>query len=180
MEYKMLVQLLGDEFGSRVMPRRLQLAFVSCVAVLIPLGLGSRLNARPDASTEAQIRLILDTQSAAWNRGDIDAFMTGYWTSEETEFVGANGITRGWQAVLDRYRRNYPDRKTMGRLTFSNLEVHLVCPDAAFAIGEFQLEREKGRLAGIFTLNFRKFAEGWRIVADHTTGFPAPSLPDPK
>jgi ketosteroid isomerase-like protein len=121
---------------------------------------------------EAQIRALLETQTAAWNRGDVDAFMTGYWKSEQTEFVGANGITRGWQAVHDRYIRNYPDAKAMGRLSFSKLEVHLVCGDAAYAIGQFQLEREHDRPAGIFTLNFRKFQEGWRIVADHTSAFP--------
>ena len=157
------------------MPRRMQLAFILCVVVLILSGFGSRLSATPDASNEAQIRSVLDMQTAAWNRGDIDTFMTGYWNSEETEFVGVSGITQGWQAVLDRYRRNYPDGKAMGRLTFSNLEVHIVCPDSAFVIGEFQLDREKDRPAGIFTLNFRKFVEGWRIVADHTTGFPASS-----
>jgi ketosteroid isomerase-like protein len=149
-------------------------ALVLCLAALAFSGLGTRSNAKPDASGETQIRAILDLQTAAWNRGDIDAFMTGYWKSPETEFVGASGITRGWQAVLDRYRRNYPDGKAMGRLTFSNLDVHIVCPDAAFVVGEFQLEREKDRPAGIFTLNFRKFTDGWRIVADHTTGFPAP------
>jgi ketosteroid isomerase-like protein len=121
---------------------------------------------------EAQIRELLDTQTAAWNRGDVDAFMAGYWKSEQTEFVGANGITRGWQAVHDRYVRIYPDTKAMGRLSFSNLEVHPVCANAAYAIGQFQLEREHDRPAGIFTLNFRKFPEGWRIVADHTTAFP--------
>jgi ketosteroid isomerase-like protein len=157
------------------MPRRMQLAFILCIVVPILSGFGLRLSATPDASNEAQIRSVLDMQTAAWNRGDIDTFMTGYWNSEETEFVGASGITRGWQAVLDRYRRNYPDGKAMGSLTFSNLEIHVVCPDSAFVIGEFQLDREKDRPAGIFTLNFRKFAEGWRIVADHTTGFPASS-----
>ena len=148
-------------------------ALVLCLAVLAFSGLGSRSNAKPDTSSEAQIRAILDLQTAAWNRGDIDTFMTGYWKSEETEFVGASGISRGWQAVLDRYRRNYPDRKAMGLLTFSKLEVHVVCPEAAFVIGEFQLDREKDHPAGIFTLNFRKFKEGWRIVADHTEAFPA-------
>jgi len=158
------------------MRRRSQLAFVLCigVAVLVSVSFGTRANATRQSIAEGQIRSVLDMQTIAWNRGDIDTFMTGYWKSEETEFVGASGITRGWQAVLDRYRRNYPDGKAMGRLTFSNLEVHIVCPDSAFVIGEFQLDREKDRPAGIFTLNFRKFAEGWRIVADHTTGFPAP------
>jgi ketosteroid isomerase-like protein len=128
-----------------------------------------------DASDDAQIRAVIEMQATAWNRGDIDAFMTGYWKSGETAFVGANGITRGWQAVLDRYRTRYPDRKAMGHLSFSNLEVHILCPDAAFAIGQFQLERENDRPAGIFTLDFKKFADGWKIVVDHSTAFPAPA-----
>jgi ketosteroid isomerase-like protein len=159
------------------MPRKWPLAWFLCVgfALLILLCVTVRGYAAPESSAELQIQSVLEMQSAAWNRGDLEAFMQGYWKSEETEFVGASGITRGWQAVLDRYRRNYADGKAMGRLSFSNLEVHIVCPDAAFAIGNFQLEREKDRPAGIFTLNFRKFKEGWRIVADHTTGFATPA-----
>ena len=148
------------------------------IALVILVTFGKRANAIPESSADEQIRSVLHTQTVAWNRGDLDTFMTGYWKSQETEFVGANGITRGWQAVLDRYRRNYPDTKAMGHLTFSKLEVHVVCPDAAFVIGEFQLDREKDKPAGIFTLNFRKFADQWRIVADHTTGFPISSSTD--
>jgi len=158
------------------MPLKLQLAWILCVgfvfAILFPM------NAQvhgADEPAEAQIRSVLDIQSAAWNRGDLDAFMEGYWKSPETEFVGTSGITKGWQALLDRYRRNYPDGKAMGKLTFSSLEVHIVCPEAAFAIGNFQLEREKDRPTGVFTLIFRRFKEGWRIVADHTTGFVSPT-----
>jgi len=159
------------------MRHRMQPGVLLCVgvAILLTLSFGTPVNATKQISDEAQIRAVLDMQSAAWNRGDVDTFMTGYWKSEETEFVGASGITRGWQAVLDRYRRNYPDAKAMGRLTFSNLEVHVVCRDSAFVIGEFKLEREKDQPSGVFTLNFRKFTEGWRIVADHTTGYPAPA-----
>lgn len=128
-----------------------------------------------DSSQESQIRALIQIQADAWNRGDIDTFMTAYWKSEETAFVGASGLTRGWQAVLDRYHKNYPDRKAMGHLTFSNLEIHLLCRDAAFAIGQFQLERESDKPAGIFSLDFKRFPEGWRIVVDHTTAFPVPS-----
>jgi ketosteroid isomerase-like protein len=121
----------------------------------------------------AQIRAVLAAQTEAWNRADIESFMNGYWRSESTLFVGSSGILRGWQAVLDRYRRSYPDRKAMGQLTFSDLEVHLECADAAFVVGEFHLRREKDNPSGVFTLDFRKFPEGWRIVADHTTAFPS-------
>ena len=145
------------------------------LSMLVCAGAIARADAAPDVTAEAQIRALLEAQTLAWNQGDVEGFMAGYWKSEGTEFVGASGVARGWQAVLDRYREGYPDRKAMGRLTFSNLEVHVVCPEAAFAIGQFQLEREKDKPAGVFTLNFRKFPEGWRIVADHTTAFPAPA-----
>ena len=163
------------------MTRKLLLAWILCAGFVFAISFAINPRAQAaDESAEAQIRSVLDMQSSAWNRGDIDAFMEGYWKSAEIEFVGASGITKGWQAVLDRYRRNYPDGKAMGKLSFSNLEVHVVCPDAAFAIGNFQLEREKDRPRGVFTLNFRKFKEGWRIVADHTTGFAAPATATPQ
>jgi ketosteroid isomerase-like protein len=157
------------------MKRRLRVVLI--LILLTSTFLGTPARSAPDATAndETEIRALLHSQTDAWNRGDIDTFMTGYWKSDETAFVGASGITRGWQAVLDRYKKNYPDRKAMGRLTFSALEVHLSCANAAFAIGQFQLEREADKPAGIFTLNFRKFPEGWRIVADHTTGFAASS-----
>ncbi len=160
-----------------------QLHRISAVALFLALTFLSP-PARPFAfgasSGEAGIRELLDTQTAAWNHGDIESFMTGYWKSDQTEFVSANGISRGWQALLDRYQRSYPDRKAMGRLTFSNLEIHMACPEAAFAIGQFQLERENDRPAGVFTLNLRKFPEGWRIVADHTTPFAASTQTKPQ
>ncbi len=118
---------------------------------------------------EGEIAATLDAQVGAWNRSDVDAFMQGYWKSEKTEFVGSNGVLRGWQAVLDRYRRQYPNRATMGHLTFSDLEITPLAPDAALVLGHWQLEREKDRPGGVFTLIFRKFPEGWRIIHDHTS-----------
>lgn len=121
------------------------------------------------ADPEAEIRAVLEAQVEAWNRGDVDAFMQGYWKSDKTKFVGSNGVLRGWQAVLDRYRRQYPDRQAMGRLTFSDLEIALLAQDAALVLGHWQLEREHDRPGGVFTLVFRKFPEGWRIIHDHTS-----------
>ena len=120
------------------------------------------------------IRTVLATQVAEWNRGNIDAFMEGYWNSPDTEFVGANGILRGWQTVLERYRKQYPDRAAMGHLTFSDLDVNLLAPDAALVVGRWQLKRENDSPGGVFTLVFRKFPEGWRIINDHTSQTPNP------
>jgi ketosteroid isomerase-like protein len=129
--------------------------------------------ANRQTSAEAQIKDLLEAQADAWNRGDIDSFMTSYWKSDQTAFVGATGIARGWQAVLERYHRAYPNRPAMGHVTFSNIEVHQECADTAFVIGQYHLQREKDSPSGVFTLDLRKFAEGWRIVLDHTTAFPA-------
>jgi ketosteroid isomerase-like protein len=145
------------------------------VLIVGALAVSTKFAGAVESSDEGQIRQLLQMQTDAWNRGDLDSFMAGYWKSDETAFVGANGITRGWQAVLDRYEKNYPDRKAMGQLTFSGLEVHVTCRDAAFAIGQFELKRENDKPAGIFTLDFRKFPDGWRIIVDHTTGFATPS-----
>src|ERR1700678_4808315 len=130
---------------------------VALLLVLVAVsftGALTKLARAAESRDESEIRQLLLMQTDAWNRGDIDSFMTGYWKSDETAFVGGNGITRGWQAVLDRYKRNYPDREAMGHLTFSELEVHLTCPDAAFAIGQFQLQRESDKTPRIFTLGF--------------------------
>lgn len=120
-------------------------------------------------NAETAIRAVLEEQAAAWNRGDVEGFMRGYWKSEEMTFSGASGVTRGWQGVFDRYRTRYPDRKAMGKLTFSELEITMLGPDAAMVLGRWQLEREADRPGGVFTLVARRFPEGWRIVHDHTS-----------
>lgn len=121
------------------------------------------------ANAESEIRAVLDAQVEAWNRGDLNAFMRGYWKSDKTEFVGSSGVQRGWQAVLDRYRKGYPDKRAMGTLTFSNLEISRLGPEAALVLGEWRLQREADHPGGVFTLVFRKFPEGWRIIHDHTS-----------
>jgi ketosteroid isomerase-like protein len=130
--------------------------------------------APPQSDDAAAILTLLNDQTAAWNRGDIEGFMNGYWNSNQTEFVSSEGVSRGWQALLERYRRSYPDRKAMGHLTFSDLEIRVECSTAAYALGEYHLQRENDNPSGVFTLNFRKFPDGWRIVVDHTTAFAKP------
>ncbi len=133
------------------------------------------LAASAQGRAEAELRALLDAQVAAWNRGDVEGFMQGYWKSDGTIFVGSGGVLRGWQAVLDRYHKNYPDRAAMGRLEFSELEITPLAPDAAVILGHWQLEREKDRPGGYFTLIVRRLPEGWRIIHDHTSAQPAPA-----
>ena len=126
------------------------------------------------ASTSvAEIKSVLTAQQDAWNRGDIDAFMNGYARSATTVFVSQDEVSRGWETVRDRYRVKYSDRTKMGTLTFSEIEVTMVSPDAAVVLGRWRLKRTSDEPHGRFTLIFKRLSEGWRIVHDHTSAAPS-------
>ena len=119
--------------------------------------------------SRAAIQKVLDVQQIAWNRGDVTGFLQGYWHSPELTFSGAGGTTRGWDEVLSRYRKNYPNAAAMGELHFSNLEFRFLGGDSALVLGNWRLAREKDEMGGVFTLVWQKFPEGWRIIHDHTS-----------
>ena len=139
------------------------------LAALVSLCLTQSAFSQSDATAEAAIRKVMDDQAAAWNRGDIDKFMNGYWRSDKLIFVSGDKVTRGWQQTLDNYKRSYGAPGMMGTLTFSDLETTVLSKDAAVVLGSWALKREKDNPHGKFTLLFRKFKEGWRIVMDHTS-----------
>ena len=121
-----------------------------------------------------EIRAVVHAQQEAWNRGDIDGFMNGYARSKWTIFVSEDTVIRGWQTVRDRYKKKYSDRAKMGTLKFSNLEITPLGTDSAVALGRWKLKRTKDQPHGRFTLIFRKTADGWRIVHDHTSAAATP------
>lgn len=124
--------------------------------------------AQPDRDIEA-VKAILMRQSADWNRGDIDAFMEGYWPSEKLQFIGSSGVTYGWQNTLDRYKQRYPGREAMGQLTFDILEVQKLSRKVIMLTGRYRLKRESDEPSGYFLLIWRKINRRWVIVADHTS-----------
>jgi ketosteroid isomerase-like protein len=125
--------------------------------------------AETENNTASEIQRVLSAQQDAWNRGDIDAFMSGYWRSEKTVFMSGDEVTRGWQKVLDRYKAKYSDRAKMGTLTFSEIEITSLSNDSAVALGSWKLKRTNDEPHGRFTLIFRHFPDGWKIVHDHTS-----------
>ena len=137
-------------------------------------GSASALAEPPKNAIASEIESVLHAQQDAWNRGDIDAFMNGYWRSDETVFVSGDDVERGWQKVLERYKKRYSDRAKMGTLTFSNLEITPLSDDSAIVLGSWQLRRANDEPHGRFTLIFRRLREGWRIIHDHT------SAPEPR
>ncbi len=124
---------------------------------------------RQDAKSIAAIRAVLDAQAAAWNRGDVEGYMDGYDRSPNTVFVSGDRVTRGWQPVLERYKKAYDTREKMGVLTFSDVEITVLSKDAAIVLGRWHLQRSKDEPHGRFTLLFRRTKTGWKIVHDHTS-----------
>jgi ketosteroid isomerase-like protein len=123
----------------------------------------------PSNAAEADIRAVLAAQAQAWNRGDIDGFMQGYWRSDNLRYASGDSVTYGWDQIRARYIETYPDRSAMGMLNFSDLNVEEIAPNAASAFGRWSLKRDKDELHGLFTLSFRKMPYGWKITADHTS-----------
>ena len=122
-----------------------------------------------EAKMMQEVRAVLDAQVEAWNRGDIEGFMRGYAQSADTVFISGDTVTRGWQTVLDRYKKGYNSRDKMGTLEFSELEITPLSKDTAVVIGRWQLKRAGDAPHGRFTLIFRRSGAGWRIIQDHTS-----------
>ena len=129
----------------------------------------SALSISAQSSDEQSIRQILATQEEAWNRADLEAFMGGYWRSDSLMFIGSRGVTYGWQATLDSYKKGYPDAGAMGKLTFTILSVQVLAPESAYVIVKLQLARATDELGGHFTLLWKKKDGKWVIVADHSS-----------
>lgn len=150
---------------------RFSIATAMVGLALVSIASGLRGGQAGETQQEAIVS-VLKSQQADWNKGEVRAFMNGYWNSPDLTFAGSKGFTRGWQPVLERYQKTYADKAAMGTLTFSELEVRPLGPDAALVLGKWHLDRQAGDIGGIFTLVFRRFPEGWRIIHDHTTQSP--------
>jgi beta-aspartyl-peptidase (threonine type) len=121
---------------------------------------------------KTEIAAVLAMQVDAWNHHDLERFMSGYWNSPDLTFFSGAHESKGWQAALDRYKKTYTgEGREMGKLEFTNLRIEMLAPGAAFARGEFHLIMQNGKTPhGLFTLIFRKFPDGWKIVHDHSAG----------
>lgn len=144
--------------------------FVSGLMVVTLLACSQQAPQKIDkAAIATEITEILTNQDAAWNRGDIDAFMQDYWKSEDLRFASAGNVNRGWQATMDGYKTRYPDKATMGTLSFTDLEIKVLSDEYAQVFGRWKLERENDEPGGLFTLLFQKIDGKWLIVSDHTS-----------
>ena len=126
---------------------------------------------RPQTSKSVQeIRAVLNQQVEAWNKGNIEEFMAGYWNSPALSFYSGGTKTGGWQATIDRYRARYQSAgHEMGTLNFTEIEIQTLGTNAAFVRGKWHLKMKDSEPGGLFTLIFRKFPTGWKIIHDHTS-----------
>lgn len=124
----------------------------------------------PLTAQDSPVQQVLNRQQADWNRHDLEAFMSGYWNSPSLTFFGAKK-TSGWQATFERYRKTYQgEGREMGKLEFSDLQIEELAPNAAFVRGSWKLTLSDGKTPhGLFTLIFRKFPDGWKIIHDHSS-----------
>jgi beta-aspartyl-peptidase (threonine type) len=138
-----------------------------CVSV----SAASARSAAQSTPQAAQIRAVLDAQVAAWNAGQLEEFMQGYWRSPKLTFFSGGSTQRGWDATLARYRKTYQSEgREMGRLAFSDLDIEPLGKDSAVVRGRWELTMSDGKKpGGLFTLVFRRFRDGWKIVHDHTS-----------
>ncbi|PYX80121.1 MAG: DUF4440 domain-containing protein [Acidobacteria bacterium] len=142
---------------------RATLAFIVLLSTACP--------ALAQGAERAAVEQVLKNQVQAWNRHDLEGFMTGYWNSPQLTFFAGDNLAKGWEATLDRYRKRYQgEGREMGKLEFSDLQIEGLSADAAFVRGGWKLTMPDGKTPhGLFTLIFRRFADGWKIVHDHTS-----------
>lgn len=115
------------------------------------------------------IARLLQQQEDAWNQGNLDAYMQGYWQSDNMRFVSNDHVRYGWQTTLDAYKKHYPDKAALGTLTFNIAEIKMLSNYAALVVGRWQLEREKDKPNGVFTLLVERIDDRWVITHDHSS-----------
>ena len=125
--------------------------------------------ARLADGNETEVRNVLAKQNAAWNRGDVDAFMVGYWENDSLMFIGKSGVTYGYKNTLANYKKNYPDTTFMGKLTFTLIQVKQLSSEYFHVTGKYYLTRTIGDASGHFTLMFRKINGKWVVISDHSS-----------
>jgi len=152
----------------------------SCVLAFAALAgpVSVQAQSGPEEAVRA-VRAVLERQVADWNKGELDAFLGGYWNSPKVVFQSGGQRLDGWEAMRQRYRRRYQaEGRAMGRLEFSSLDVELLGPEAVLARGRWRLTMPDGtKPGGLFTVIFRKLPDGWKIIHDHTSAEEPPPPP---
>jgi Protein of unknown function (DUF3225) len=106
-----------------------------------------------------------------WNAHDIEGHLEVYWKSPELLVVVDSEQFNGWQELHDSYINGYPDRGSMGYINPARIQVKLLKPDLALALTWWSISfpTTKQKVVGNTTMNLQKFADGWKVVAAHSS-----------
>lgn len=140
--------------------------FIALCTCLISCNISAQLT---NTLAEEQIKLVMKFQESDWNRGNIPAYMKGYWNSDSLLFIGSKGATYGYSKTLLNYLKSYPTPEKMGQLTFEFITIKIISSTDAFVIGKWQLDRKKDVLKGHFSLLWKKINGEWKIIVDHSS-----------
>ena len=143
--------------------------YIKAGAAIIIILLCTTLTSQAQNADETAVRQLLAKQTAAWNKGNLDSFMHGYWQSDSLVFIGRSGPKYGYKTTLDNYKKGYHDTAAMGKLTFDLLQLKRLSSEYYFVIGKWHLSRTAGDVEGHFTLLLRKLRNTWVIIADHSS-----------
>jgi len=121
------------------------------------------------SKNEKKILAILDNQTKAWNTGDLEKFMIGYHESDSLMYIGKSGVTYGYDATLNSYKKNYAGPEKMGKLTFEILHLKKLGHKHYLVVGKWSLKRTAGDVGGHYTLTFEKQKGQWVVIADHSS-----------
>ena len=146
---------------------------VQALADAVEAATGVSVYARgEDAEAQKAIHAVLDAQTEAWNKGDLEGYMAGYWKSPDLTFFSGASETAGWTKTLERYRAAYKSEgRQMGQVAFDGVRIEMLSPDAAFVRGRWKLTMPDGKQPhGQYTLLVRRMPDGWRIIHDHSSG----------
>lgn len=169
MVMQLLSTKLNDYFGPFHVTKSNKYKHMKKLWILILMSTACSSGVRQDdPQAETKIRAVMAFQQDAWNEGDIDKFMEGYWKSDSLQFIGS-GIRKGWQATLEGYKKSYPTREAMGTLAFEIWQIIKLSEDAYLLTGKYTLHRANDQPSGPFTLIFRKKNNKWVVVYDHTS-----------
>jgi beta-aspartyl-peptidase (threonine type) len=172
MRFFAISHLFQEDFRRMSPFRLIPFALVAFVGAAAPSPAAPRgvFVSETDGKSVAEIRAVLDAQVGAWNKGDLEGFMDGYWRSPELTFTSGATLTKGWNETLARYKKRYQSEgREMGTLAFSDLEIQTLGADSALVRGQWKLTLKDSSPGGRFTLILRRFSEGWRIIHDHTS-----------
>lgn len=119
-------------------------------------------------NTELISQAMLEQQNC-WNNGDIECFMTYYWASDSLQFLTKSGMSRGWNRVLENYKKSYNTQEKMGVLTFDIIEHKPLSHFHVITLGKWEVAQSGDTLSGAFTLLWERKEGEWKIVLDHTS-----------